>query len=228
MRHHWVLGTSLLAGIILLAGCNQNPNTSANGGPNPAAEDLAPASQPDVETGQNTAPAGGNVPATPGQLSTATQTFVQDIALEDMYQVQAGQVAAMRSQSPDIRQYAQQMADVDTQNLNQLKQLIAKGAPGYKPPMQLDQLHQALLDDLQAANDQQFDPRYIAQQIDQHTQAMTLLRGYIKAGDDPNFKSFARQDLPVTTMNLQAINAIDRAHHGHVVAQANNVGRRAR
>ena len=83
--------------------------------------------------------------------------------------------------------------------------------------MQLDQLHQALLDDLQAANDEQFDPRYIAQQIDQHTQAITLMRGYIKAGDDPNFKSFCPAELPIITMHLQAINAIDRAHHGHVV-----------
>jgi len=227
MRGYLVLGTSMLAGLLLLAGCNQN-QTSANGAANPAAQDLAPASQPDTETAQNTAPAAGNVPAAPGQLSTATQTFIQNVALEDMYQVQAGQVAAMRSQSPDIKQYAQQMVDVHTQNLNQLKQLIAKSAPDYKPPMQLDQLHQALLDDLQAANAQQFDPRFIAQQIDQHTETMTLMRGYIKSGDDMNFKTFAQQDLPMITMNLQAINAIDRAHHGHVVAQANNAGPRAR
>jgi hypothetical protein len=54
------------------------------------------------------------------------------------------------------------------------------------------------------------------------------MRGYIKAGDDPNFKNFAQQHLPVVTVNLQGINAIDRAHRGHVVAQASNVGRRAR
>jgi|SRR5689334_2285161 putative membrane protein len=226
MRRYLFLGTSMLAGMILLAGCNQNQNTSANGA-NPAASDLAPASQPDAETAQNAAP-GGSVPAAPGQLSTATQTFLQDVALEDMYQVQAGQIAAMRSQSPDIKQYAQQMVDMRTQNLNMLKQLIGNRAPDYKPPTQLDQLHQALLDDLQAANEQQFDPRYIAQEIDQHTETMTLMRGYIKSGDDPRFKGFAQQDLQIISLNLQAINAIDRAHHGHVVAQANNAGPRAR
>jgi putative membrane protein len=226
MRLYLVLGTSMLAGMILLAGCNQNQKTSATVATNPAAQDLVPASQPDVETAQNTA--SGNVPAAPGQLSAGTQTFVQDIALEDMYEVQAGQVAAKRSQSPDIKLNAQQMVDAHTQILNRLKQLIAKYAPGYKPPTQLDQFHQALLDDLQAANDEQFEPRYIAQQIDQHTQAMVLMRGYIKAGDDPNFKTFAQQELPVTTISLQSINAIDRAHRGHDVAQANNVGQRAR
>ena len=100
MRRYLVLGTSMLAGMILLAGCNQNQNTSANGAANPPAGDLVPASQPDAETAHNTAPA-------PGELSTGTQTFVQDTALTDMFEVQAGQVAAMRSQSPDIKQYAQ-------------------------------------------------------------------------------------------------------------------------
>ena len=226
MRLDLVLGTSILAGMMLLAGCGQNQKTSANS-PNPAAQDLVPASQPDADTAQN--PANGNVPGVPGQSSTATQTFVQDIALENMFEVQAGQVAAMRSQSPDIKEYARQMVDTHTQTLNRLKQLIAKATPDYKPPTQLDQLHQAMLDDLQAANAEQFDPRYIAQQSDQHTQAMTLMRGYIKAGDDPNFKTFAKQELPVITISLQSINTIDRAHRGHVVAQANsNVGRRAR
>src|SRR5437763_10566920 len=102
MRLDLVLGTSMLAGMILLAGCNQNQKTSAN----PAAQDLGPASQPDAETAQNTAPANGNSPAVPGQVSTGTQTFAQDIALENMFEVQVGQVAAMRSQSPDIKDYA--------------------------------------------------------------------------------------------------------------------------
>ena len=51
--------------------------------------------------------------------------------------------------------------------------------------MQLDQTHQALLDDLQAANAQQIDPRYIAQQVDTHNQALYAMRMYMKSGDNP-------------------------------------------
>ncbi len=219
MRRSLVIGTGLLAGLIMLAGCNQNQNTSAKG----------PGQTPDLtDTAQTAGGNAGSVPATPGEVSTSAQTFIEDVALNDMYQVQAGQIAAMRSKSPDVQQFAQQMVNAHTQHLNQLKQLIAKAAPDYKPPLQLDQLHQALLDDLQAANDQQFDPRYIAQQIDQHNQGLTLMRGYIKAGDDTNLKAFAQQSVPVLTMEMQAINAIDRAHHGHAGAQASNTGRRTR
>src|SRR5256885_15982113 len=97
--------------------------------------------------------------------------------------------------------------------------------PGFKPPMQLDQTHQALLDDLQSSNQDQFDPRYIAQQIDQHNQALFQMRTYMKSGDNPDLKAYAQQSVPMVTMHLQAINAIDRAHHGHGVgAQASNVG----
>jgi len=81
-----------------------------------------------------------------------------------------------------------------------------------------------MLDDLQAATDQQFDARYVAQQIDQHNQALYAMRMYMKQGDNPDIKAFAQQSVPIVTMHLQAINAIDRAHHLPRVAQTNNAG----
>ncbi len=222
-----VLGTSALAGLILLAGCNQNTSSNQQPAGSPPAS-VAANGNPAAENGANLAPANNATAPAPGELSTATQMFVQDVALSDMYEVQAGQIAAMRSQSPDVKQFAQHMTDAHTQNLNQLKQLIAKDAPGYKPPTQLDQTHQALLDDLQAANAQTFDPRYIAQQADQHNQAMVSMRSYIKSGDMPDFETFAQQTASIVTMHLQEINVIDRAHHVRPGAQANNVGRRTR
>lgn len=210
MSCRFALGTSLVAGLILLAGCNQNTASNQSPGTSGVAnEGLS-------ESGPNTEVAGTS--GTAGTVSMPTQTFAQNVAIGDMYEVQSGQIAAMRSHSPDIQQYAQQMVDANTQNLNALKRLMAKEAPGTEEPTQLDQTRQALLDDLQAANDQQFDARYIAQQIDQHNQALILMRGYIRAGDDAALKDFAKQALPILTMQLTAINAIDRAHHGHEVA----------
>jgi len=209
MLRKLALGTSVLA-LLLLAGCNQN--TASNTGGQPAdLTDNAPAS--------NDATAENN-----GTASNPTETFVQNVALTDMYEVQAGQIAAMRSQSDDVQQFAKQMVDAHTQHLNELKKMIVKDMPGYKPPMQLDQTHQALLDDLQAANAQQLDPRYIAQQVDTHNQALYAMRMYMKSGDNPDIKAFAQQSAPIVTMHLQAINAIDRAHRGHLGAQASNVG----
>jgi putative membrane protein len=231
MIRSFVLGASVLAGLILLSGCNQNTSSNQRPAGSPPAS-AAANGNPAAENGANPAPAnnapavadnGNGAPAS-GELSTATQIYVQDDALGDMYEVQAGQIAAMRSQSPDVKQFAHHMIDAHTQNLNQLKQLIATDAPGFKPPTQLDQTHQALLDDLQAANDQTFDPRYIAQQADQHNQAMISMRGYIKAGDMPDFKTFAQQTMSIVTMHLQEINAIDRAHRVRPGVQANNAG----
>lgn len=212
MSCRFALGTSLVAGLILLAGCNQNTASNQSPGGTSAVENQGLSESPPG----NTEVAGTS--GTAGTLSMPTQTFAANVAMGDMYEVQSGQIAAMRSHSPDIQQYAQQMVDANTQNLNQLKRLMSKEAPGTDAPTQLDQTRQALLDDLQAANEQQFDARYIAQQIDQHNQALTLMRGYIKSGDDAGLKDFARQAMPVLTMQLTAINAIDRAHHGHEVA----------
>lgn len=211
MSCRFALVTSLAAGLILLAGCNQNTASNQSSGTSAVENQGLSESGPG-----NTEVAGTS--GTAGTLSTPTQSFAENVAIADMYEVQSGQIAAMRSRSPDIQQYAQQMVDAHTQSLNELKRLMAKEAPGTEAPNQLDQTHQALLDDLQAANDQQFDARYIAQQIDQHNQALILMRGYIKAGDDAGLKNLARQEVSILTMQLQAINAIDRAHHGHEVA----------
>ena len=208
MLRKLALGTSMLA-LLLLGGCNQN--TASNAGQPADLTDNAPAS--------NDATAENN-----GTASNPTEILLQNVALTDMYEVQAGQIAAMRSQSDDVQQFAKQMVGAHTQHLNELKKLIVKDMPGYKPPMQLDQTHQALLDDLQAANAQQIDPRYIAQQVDTHNQALYAMRMYMKSGDNPDIKAFAQQSAPIVTMHLQAINAIDRAHRGHLGAQASNVG----
>jgi putative membrane protein len=210
MLRKFALGTSVLA-LLLLAGCNQN--TASNQGGQPA----------DVTENAPQENVAENAPTDP------TEALVQNVALIDMYEVQAGQIAAMRSPSDDVKQFGKQMVDAHTQHLNELKKLIAKDMPQYKPPMQLDQTHQALLDDLQAATDQQFDPRYIAQQIDQHNQALYQMRMYMKQGDNPDIKAFAQQSAPIVTMHLQAINAIDRAHHlPRVAQQTNNTGQRTR
>jgi len=212
MSCRFALGTSLVAGLVMLAGCNQHTASNQSPGRSSAVENQGLSESPPG----NSEVAGTS--GTAGTLSMPTQVFVENVAIGDMYEVQSGQIAAMRSHSPDVQQYAQQMVDANTQNINQLKRLMAKEAPGTEAPTQLDQTRQALLDDLQAANDQQFDARYIAQQIDQHNQALNLMRGYLKSGDDAGLQNFARQAVQILTMQLVAINVIDRVHHAHEVA----------
>ena len=50
------------------------------------------------------------------ELTTSTKGFVEGAATGDMYEVQAGQLAVTRAKSPDLKKFAQEMADAHTQD----------------------------------------------------------------------------------------------------------------
>jgi putative membrane protein len=146
---------------------------------------------------------------------------VDEAALTDMYEVQAGQLATMRAKSADVKDFGQHMVDDHTKSTNELKGILTKSAPNFMPPMQLDARREGLLNDLKGAKDEDFDGRYIAQQINVHGEALILMRGYAKDGDNPDIKSFAMKVQPVVQMHLDMINDIDRSHRARD-AQARN------
>jgi putative membrane protein len=98
-----------------------------------------------------------------------------------------------------------------------------KSAPEIKPPTELDARHQGLLNDLKGATNEDFDGRYIAQQINAHNEAVILMRGYANDGDNADIKAFAAETLPKIQMHLDTINEIDRNYRAHE-AQARNSG----
>ncbi len=149
----WCLERGMLAGLILLAGCNQNPNTSAQW---PGAQLRTSRMLPRP---QQRAPGGkwpGAVPRRAGRN------------LDVHADVHSGCGAERYVRGPGRPDRGHAVAIARCQTIcatdggcaypesEPAEAADREGAPDYKPPLQLDQLHQALLDDLQAANDQQF------------------------------------------------------------------------
>jgi len=198
------------------ASANNTPSTQT------AQNDPAPGSRNETVSAAKDAVAGA-VGTVSAELTTSTKGFVDGAAVSDMYEVQAGQLALMRAKSPDVKMFAQKMIDDHTKSTNQLKTILAKAAPNFMPPMQLDARREGMLNDLKGAKDQDFDGRYIAQQINAHNEAVVLLRGYAKNGDNPDIKMFAQETLPVVQMHLDMIKQIDRTNRAGN-AQARNSG----
>jgi putative membrane protein len=206
-----------------------NPNTPAdntaanNSSTNQTAQnEPAPGSRNETVSATKDAVAGG-IGTISAELTTSTKGFVDGAAISDMYEVQAGQIALMRAKSPDVKMFAQKMIDDHTKSTNQLKTILAKASPNFAPPMQLDSRHEGLINDLKGAKDQDFDGRYIAQQINAHDEAVILIRGYANSGDNPDIKTFAMDVLPTVQMHLDMIKEIDRSHRAGN-AQARNSG----
>ena len=224
MHSKIMLGAVAMAGLIFLAACNRE-----------TAYNSAPANAPPARTAQNEPAPGsknetvsavkdavaGAVGTIAAGVTNSTKGFVDEAVLTDMYEVQAGQLATMRAHAAEIKNFGQKMVDGHTKASNEMKTILMKSAPNFMPPMQLDSRREGLLNELKGAEDEDFEGRYIAQQINTHDQALILIRGYAKDGDNPDIKAFAAKVQPIVQMHIDMITDIDRAHRARG-AQARN------
>jgi putative membrane protein len=143
------------------------------------------------------------------EMTRTTKGFVTAAATSDMYEVAAGKIAAQRAQSPQVREFAEKMVKAHTMTTDKLKGIIADNNINVTLPAHVDNRRQGMLDDLRGAKPQDFDHRYIAQQIAAHKEADILMRGYAKDGDNQAIKDFAATTDQVVKMHLDMAETLD-------------------
>jgi putative membrane protein len=143
------------------------------------------------------------------EMTSTTQGFVTAAATSDMYEVTAGKIAAQRAQSPEVREFAQEMVKAHTGTTAKLKGIIAGNNINVTSPAHVDNRRQGMLDDLRGAKAEDFDHRYIAQQIAAHKEADILMRGYAKDGDTAAIKDFAAETDKAVRMHLSMALKLD-------------------
>lgn len=143
------------------------------------------------------APVGQVAASTAG--STNTTAFVQNAARSDMYEIQAANMALQRSQSAQIKDFAQTMVKDHTQTS---QKLMAALPSGVTAPKDLDKRRQGMLDNLKNSAPGEFDKRYAAQQVAAHQEALTLMKGYGEHGDNAQLKQLASQTAPKIEQHL--------------------------
>ena len=132
----------------------------------------------------------------------STPDFVQKAAMSDMYEVQAGKLAAEKGQSDVVKQFGQQMVDAHTKTTEELTGIVKSKNIKVDLPANLDAKHQKLIDDLNSASAQDFDKTYAKQQVDGHQEAVHLFKKYAAKGDDADVKQFAEKTLPTIEHHL--------------------------
>ena len=210
MHRTMMLGTVAAVAIAVLAGCNQN--TASTPAPTQtAASEPAPGTNSEALSALQDAVAGG-VGAVSAELVTTTKGFVEAAAMGDMYEVEASKLAAERAMASDVKTFAKAMIDAHTQTTMELKAALKGSREAIEIPATLDDRHQGMLDNLKGAKDADFDNRFIAQQTNAHNEALILMRGYAKDGDNAPLKAMAEKTAPAVQMHLDMIAEIERAH----------------
>jgi putative membrane protein len=130
-------------------------------------------------------------------VTSGKQSFANLVAMSDMYEIEASEIALSRSRRADVKSFAQQMITDHHKTTEELKSMLGSLNEPTTLPTKLDALFQILIDDLTGATDDNFDHRYVAQQQDVHGVAITLVKHYRDHGDISALRELCKLALPV-------------------------------
>jgi putative membrane protein len=131
-----------------------------------------------------------------------TPEFIRTATISDMYEVEAGKIAAEKGKSDAVKQFGQRMVEAHSQTTEELKGIVQQANIKVDLP-ELDAKHQLMIEDLIAAHPEDFDKTYAKQQVSAHERAENLFSKYAEKGDNEVVKAFAAKVLPVIKQHLE-------------------------
>lgn len=198
----------LLAGALLA----QNPGSGGGGQqPNTPAQQQPPSA------------AMGNPGATaPTAHNLGDQAFVSKAMEGGMAEVELGKLAADKSQSQDVKQFAQKMVNDHSQMGDKWFKPVAQqlGVSEPKGPSKKDK---KLIEKLQGLSGQQFDTEYIQAMVKDHKEDLKEFQNESQAAQDPNVKQIAEQGSKVISQHLQIIEQIAQNHNVPIEGKSKEV-----
>jgi putative membrane protein len=192
---------ALLASATLIA--------QAPGGGSPMPQQPTQPTQP-AQPGM-TSQQGGTSPDTSAQ-GMADHAFVSDAMQGNLGEIQLAQLAQQKSQSQDVKQFAQKLA-ADHSQMNQkwfepeAKQLDISVPKG---PSKKDK---KLMSKLQGLTGAEFDKEYITAMVKDHKDDLKKFKEEAEASQDPTLKQVAQQGTGVITQHLQIAEKVAQNHN---------------
>ena len=145
--------------------------------------------------------------------SHSSQAFVTNAGVGDLYEIEAGRIAAQRGSSDAVRMFGAMMLEHHTTAMHQMQSaLMSREVTGVLPDLApaagLDDRRQGMVQHLMEAKPEDFDRTYIDQQRLAHQESVALHRGYAEHGDNPQLRSVALGGLPMVERHLKALERI--------------------
>ena len=135
-------------------------------------------------------------------ISPATEDFVKQAAMSDMFEIQSSQLAQERGNAAE-KSFAANMIKDHTKTTSDLKSMVSGGELKMALPTELDSSHQSKIDKLKSLKGADFSSRYESDQVSGHKDAVSLFERYAKGGDHPKLKEWADKMLPTLRHHLE-------------------------
>lgn len=170
------------------------------------AQPPAQPSQPSTTPGNQ-----GQDPGLQNQQAVNDQQFLRKALEGGAAEVQLGQLAQQKSQSDDVKQFAQKMVNDHTQLNNQMEPIAKQlGVAEPKGPSKKDR---QLIEKLSALSGPQFDEEYIRAMVKDHKQDLREFKDEAQMAQDASVKRAATEGSAVISQHLQQIEQIAQSHN---------------
>jgi putative membrane protein len=130
------------------------------------------------------------------------QQFANSAGSAGKAEVELARLALERSQNTDVRQFAQMMLDDHSKANTALASLAS--SKNLELPASITPEQQAAADKLKKESGSAFDQAYVAQMVNDHTEAVDLFEDATQASTlDPDIRQFAEKTLPTLQHHKQ-------------------------
>src|SRR5690554_5993682 len=131
------------------------------------------------------------------------QTFVTEAASSNMFEIEAGEMAVVRGNSADVKEYGGMM--VVDHGATGLEMRALVGRKGWDMPDNLLPKHQQMLDRLDGKTGAEFDREFVSLMVTSHEEAVKLFSDASESNSvsDGDLKRFAGEKLPGLRHHLE-------------------------
>jgi putative membrane protein len=133
--------------------------------------------------------------------SSAEADFLTRASNSNLFAIGESRLALDRTRDSKLKTFARQMVKDHGAAQSEL-QATAKGSGAAVPPT-LDQEHQARLKTLRGKSGADFDKAYVADQGENHSNALTLYADYMLWGEYEQLHALAIKMIPITEAQLK-------------------------
>ncbi|GGM17263.1 DUF4142 domain-containing protein [Pseudomonas asuensis] len=128
------------------------------------------------------------------------EDFINDASAKGIAEIETAKLALEKSQSADVKTFAQSMIDDHTKMNEQLQQLAQqKKLEVADNAMLMDMAKKMILQ----VRDESFDAAYANNQVVAHEQTIEIYRNEANTGKDPELKALAQAALPKLEAHLE-------------------------
>ena len=175
---------ALLAPALLMAGCMSDDGSASSGTSRMYRAEPAPARM---------------------AMPTSAMDYLNMAGASDQFEIQSSQVALQRTQTPEVRQFAQMMIQHHTQSTADLV-TAARSSNITPPPPRLRADQDRMIAGLRnSGTGADFDRAYLQGQLAGHREALMLHQHYAQHGDNPALRAAAAKIVPVVQTHLDRL-----------------------